>query len=194
MPATSLQRRMRLNCNRRVRVWWEGNGAWFSGTTREYDPTSCCHLVVYDEDRSQQWEPLEKRKVRYEWLDEGGSGARASGCAAPPPTGRKGAKQSCHSAQESSGRAAEPWRQRLGDGWTRKEQGEPGRFAYTSPSGRVFDSLDAATAHVDGWAGAVRYSAMRGAALTACGSALRSALRALVRAYPQVTRGRHRTL
>ena len=35
--------------NRRVRVYWEDDGMWYSGKVREFDVVDGSHLVLYDD-------------------------------------------------------------------------------------------------------------------------------------------------
>ena len=35
--------------NRRVRVYWEDDGKWYSGKVREFDVVDGSHLVLYDD-------------------------------------------------------------------------------------------------------------------------------------------------
>ena len=51
----------------RLRVWWEEEEAWFTGTVKEYVVDDDTHLVVYD-DGDEQHEPLGDASLRWERL------------------------------------------------------------------------------------------------------------------------------
>jgi hypothetical protein len=52
----------------RLRVWWEEEEAWFSGTVKAYLVEDDTHLVVYD-DGDEQHEPLGDASLRWERLE-----------------------------------------------------------------------------------------------------------------------------
>lgn len=58
---------MHIQPGSRIRVYWQGNRRWFSGTVDEYDAASDCWLVKYD-DGEQQLEPLTAPNLPWELL------------------------------------------------------------------------------------------------------------------------------
>ena len=52
----------------RLRVWWEDEEAWFSGTVKAYVEDDDTHLVLYD-DGDEQHEPLGDASLRWERLE-----------------------------------------------------------------------------------------------------------------------------